>query len=223
MKLHQKHWGAVLLAGVVAVGVLAWGAYSRDTFSFEATNMNAGVEGGLSEEFRRMVESGARLQLERPAVHSDDATTFEIVVTGTMDHNVVSGTLIATTSMRYDMMHDTLYLVPSDSNCMLLDDGAAGSRPETASQFCVALSTSIRDAFKRTPLQITPAGGRGLIAYVSVDDVAAGNIRTVTLTFVRFKRWMFLCVLVIVAIPVYAVYLGWRFPRHEVRPPGKSG
>jgi len=185
--------------------------------------MNAWVEGGLSEEFRRLVESGARLQLERPAVHSDDATTFEIVVTGTMDHNVVSGTVIATTSMRYDMMHDTLYLVPRDSNCTQLDDGAAGSRPETSSQFCVALSTSIREAFKRTPLQITPVGGRGLIAYVSVDDVAAGNIRTVTLTFVRFKRWMFLCVLVIVAIPAYAVYLGWRFPRHEVRPRGKSG
>jgi len=68
MKLHKKHWGAVLLAGVVAVGVLAWGSYSRDTFSFEATNMNAWVEGVLSEEFHRLVERGAPLQLERVAV-----------------------------------------------------------------------------------------------------------------------------------------------------------
>ena len=185
--------------------------------------MNAWVEGGLSEEFRRLVERGARLQLERPTVHSDDATTFEIVVTGTMDHNAVTGTVIATTSMRYDMTHDTLYLAPRDYNCTLLDDGAAVSRPETANQLCVVLSASIREAFNRTPLQITPTGGRGLIANVSVDDSVAGNIRTVTLTFVRFKRWMFLCVLVIVAIPAYAVYLGWRFPRHEVRPRGKSG
>ena len=124
MKLHKKHWSAVLLAGVVAVGVLAWGSYSRDTFSFEATNMNAWVEGVLSEEFHRLVESGAPLQLERPAIHSDDATTFEIVVTGTMDHKVVTGTVITTTSMRYDMTHDTLYLVPRDSNCTLLDVGA---------------------------------------------------------------------------------------------------
>jgi hypothetical protein len=220
MKLHKKHWGAVLLAGVVAVGILAWGSYSRDTFSFEAKNMNAWVEGVLSEEFRRLVERGAPLQLERASVHSDDATTFEIVVTGTMDHQVVTATVIETTSMRYDMTHDTLYLVPRDSNCMLLDDGTAGSRPKTASQLCVALSASIREAFNRTPLQITPVGGRGLIAYVTVDDSVVGNIRTVTLTFVRLKLWMFLCVLVIVAIPVYAVYLGWRFPRHEVRPRG---
>jgi hypothetical protein len=223
MKLHQKHWGAVLLAGAVAVGVLAWGSYSRDTYSFDATNMNAWVEGGLSEEFRRLIESGARLQLKRPAVHSDDATTFEIVVTGTMDHNVVTGTVIAKTSMRYDMMHDTLYLVPRDYNCTLLDDGATGSTPDTANQFCVVLSASISEAFNRTPLQITPTGSRGLVAHVTVDDSVAGNIRTITLTFVRFKRWMFLCVLVIVAIPVYAVYLGWRFPRHEVRPRGGSG
>jgi hypothetical protein len=223
MQLHKKHWGAVLLAGVVAVGVLAWGSYSRDTFSFDAKNMNAWVEWVLSEEFHRLVERGVPLQLERPGVHSDDATTFEIVVTGTMDHKVVTGTVITTTSMRYDMTRDTLYLVPRDSDCTLLDVGAAGSRPETASQLCVTLSASIREAFNRTPLQITPVSGRGLIAYVSVDDFVAGNIRTVTLTFVRLKRWMFLCVLVIVAIPAYAVYLGWRFPRHEVRPRGKSG
>jgi hypothetical protein len=223
MKLHKKHWGAVLLAGVVAVGVLAWGSYSRDTLSFEARNMNAWVEGALSEEFRRLVESGAPLQLERPAVHSDDATTFEIVVTGAMYHKVVTVTVIATTSMRYDMTHETLYLVPRDFDCTLLDVGASGSRRETASQLCVALSASIREAFDRTPLQITTVGSRGLIAYVSVDDLVAGNIRTVTLTFVRLKLWMFLCVLVIVAIPAYAVYLGWRFPRHEVRPRGRSG
>jgi hypothetical protein len=222
MKPHKKHWGAVLLAGVVAVGVLAWGSYSRDTFSFDAKNMNAWVKWVLSEEFYRLVERGAPLQLERPSVQSDDATTFEIDVTGTMGHKVVTGTVIATTSMRYDMTRDRLYLVPHDSSCTLLDVGAAGSRPEMADKFCVALSASLREAFNRTPLQITPVGGRGLIAYVSVGDFVAGNIRTVTLTFVRFKLWMFLCVLVIVAIPVYAVYLGWRFPRHEVRPRGKS-
>jgi hypothetical protein len=53
---HKKPLGAVLLAGVVAVGDVAWGSYFRDTLLFEVTNMNAWVEGVLSEEFRRLVE-----------------------------------------------------------------------------------------------------------------------------------------------------------------------
>ena len=223
MKIHSKHWGVVLLAGVVAVGVLAWGSYTRDTFSLEATNMRAWVEGGLSDEFHRMIERGSPLQIRHLTVRSADATTFEIVATGTMNRKSISGKMVVTTSMRYDMTRDKLYLVPLDSNCVVLDDGVTVPGPGTASQPCMALSTSINEAFNRIPLQITTEGGRGLIAYVSVDDRVVGNARTVTLTFVRLKRWMFLCVLVIVAIPVYAVYLGWRFPRHEVRPRGKSG
>ena len=220
MKIHEKHWGAVLLAGVVAVGVLAWGSYTRDTFSFEASNMSAWVEGGLSEEFHRLIERGSPLQIKHLTVRSADATTFEIVATGTMDKKPITGKVVVTTSMRYDMTRDKLYLVSLDSNCAVLDDGAAGPGPETAKQPCMALSASIREAFNRIPLQITPEGDRGLIAYVSVNDLVAGNIRTVTLTFVRLKLWMFLCVLVIVAIPAYAVYLGWRFPRHDVRTRG---
>jgi hypothetical protein len=223
MKIHRKHWGVVLLAGAVAVGVLVWGSYTRDTFSFDATNMNAWVEGGLSEEFHRLIERGSPLQIEHLTVRSADATTFEIVATGTMNKKTITEKVVVTTSMRYDMMHDKLYLVSRDSNCVVPDDGGAEPRPETASQLCMALSASIREALNRIPLQITPEGGRGLIAYVSVDDLVAGNIRTVTLTFVRLKLWMFLCVLVIVAIPAYAVYLGWRFPRYEVRARGKSG
>jgi hypothetical protein len=223
MKIHRKHWGVVLLAGVVAVGVFAWGSYTRDTFSFEATNMNAWVEGGLSEEFHRLIERGSPLQIEHLTVRSADATIFEIVATGTMDRKPITGTAIVTTSIRYDMTRDMLYLVSRVSNCTVPDDGAAEPGQGTASQLCVDLSASIREAFNRIPLQITPVGGRGLIAYVSVNDLVAGNIRTVTLTFVRLKLWMLLCVLVIVAIPAYAVYLGWRFPRHEVRPRGRSG
>jgi hypothetical protein len=219
----QETWVAVLLEGVVTVGVLAWGSYSRDTFSFEATNMNAWVEGGLSDEYRRLVERGAPLQIEHQIVRSADARTFEIFATGTMDKKTITGKVIVTTSMRYDMTHDMLYLVARDSNCVVPDGAAAGSRPGTASQLCMALSASIREAFNRIPLQITPERGRGLIAYVSVDDLVAGNIRTVTLTFVRLKLWMLLCVLVIVVIPAYAVYIGWRFPRHEVRTCGRSG
>jgi hypothetical protein len=223
MKIHRKHWGVVLLAGVVAVGILAWGSYTRDTFSFEATNMSAWVKGGLSEEFHRLIERGSPLQIKHLTVRSADATTFEIVATGTMNKKPITGKVVVKTSMRYDMMRDKLYLVSLDSNCEVLDNGVTVPRPETANQPCAALSASIMEAFNRIPLQITPEGSRGLIAYVSVDDLVDGNTRTVTLTFVRFKRWMFLCVLVIVAIPVYAVYLGWRFPRHEVRPRGGSG
>ena len=223
MKIHKKHWGVVLLAGVIAVGILAWGSYTRDTFSFEATNMSAWVKGGLSEEFHRLIERGSPLQIKHLTVRSADATTFEIVAKGTMKKKSIAGKVVVTTSMRYDMTRDKLYLVSLDSKCAVLDDGVTVPRQETANQSCIALSASIREAFNRIPLQITPEGGRGLIAYVSVDDLVAGNTRRVTLTFVRLNRWMFLCVLVIVAIPVYAVYLGWRFPRHEVRPRGKSG
>ena len=185
--------------------------------------MNAWVEGGLSDEYRRLVESGAPLQIEHLTVRAADARTFEIFATGTMDNKPITGKVIVTTSLRYDMTHDMLYLVPRDSNCVVPDGGAAGSRPEIASHLCMALSASVREALNRIPLQITPERGRGLIAYVSVDDLVADNMRTVTLTFVRLKLWMLLCVLVIVVIPVYAVYLGWRFPRHEVRPRGRSG
>jgi hypothetical protein len=205
MNIDRKVLIAAASICAVAAAILIWGMFHRESFSFEAKNLDAWVERGLSQEFTRLIESGNQLQIEQLKVSSPDGLAFEMSMNGRWYKEPIAVEIIVTTTIGYEELHDSLRLELSGRpQCTVREDGATVSRLKTTDKLCGELLGSIIEALYRTPIQIDTKGSRGQLIHVFVREYVDGSTLVVSVMFLRFRWWMWFCIAV---FPITIFYL----------------
>jgi hypothetical protein len=205
MNIDRKVLAAAASLCVVAAAILVWGMFHRESFSFESKNIEAWVERGLSQEFTRQIESGKPLQIEQLKVSSPDGLTFDMLMIGRLSGKPVTAEIIATTRISYDEVYDSLRLaLRGRPRCTVREDGTTASRQDTTENLCGELTSAVTESLHRTPIRITTQRSRGLLIHVFVRQHTDGSTLLVSLMFLQFLWWMWICVAV---FPLTILYL----------------
>jgi hypothetical protein len=216
MNIDRKVLTAAASICAVAAAILIWGMFHRESFSIEAKNIEAWVQRGLSQEFRRLIESGNELQIKQLKVSSPDGLTFEMSMNGHWSKEPITVEIIATTTIGYDELHDSLHLALSGRpRCTVREDGATVSHLKTTDQLCGELSGSIMEALYRTPIQLDTKGSRGQLIHVFVREYVDGSTLLVSVMFLRFRWWMWFCIAVFPLTILYLSRHAHQFSEHQ--------
>jgi hypothetical protein len=222
MNIDKNVLVVAVLACSVAAAALVGGMFHSETFSFEPKNVEAWVDQGLLQEFSRLVESGDRLHIKHVKVTTPDGLVFTLALDGRWENDPAMIDMTVSTSVTYDEVYDALVLnVVGRPQCAVREGGTTVSRSDTSEKICTALTEAVREALYRTPIRIAAETRPGQPIHVSVRARVESGRLQVSLNFLRFLWWMWLCVAVFPATLIYVVRRAQTFPGHHSVPHGR--